>query len=142
MTHLKLVTAALLLCSLNAHAQIYRWVDADGQVHFEQRPQPGAEQVEVRPQVVERDERVRQSEATMQRLMDIRDQERQQQRDLMVQHRQDREARCQDMRKRLAMFELRAYWYEEDADGNRVEVSKARLAEAESSLRHQIAEQC
>lgn len=142
MTHLKLLAAAALLCSLNAHAQIYRWVDADGQVHFEQRPQPGAEVIEVRPQVVERDERVRQSEATMQRLMDIRDQERQQQRDLAARHRQDREASCQDMRERLAMFELRVYWYEEDADGNRVEVSKARLAEAESSLRQQIAEQC
>lgn len=142
MTRLKLLAVALALCSLNAHAQIYRWVDADGQVHFEQRPQPGAEVIEVRPQVVERDERVRQSEATMQRLMDIRSQERQQQRDLMVQHRQDREARCQDMRERLAMFELRAYWYEEDANGNRVEVSQAQLAEAQASLRHQIAEQC
>lgn len=142
MTYLKLLIAALVFCSFQAHAQIYRWVDAEGQVHFEQRPRPGADEVEVRPQVIERDERVRQGEASMERLAEIRAQERQQQQDLQAQRQQQRLRRCQDLRERLAKFELRAYWYEEDADGNRVEVSKARLEEAEASLRQQIAEQC
>jgi len=53
-----LLMTAMLLPAL-ADAQIYRWTDANGQVHFGQRPAAGAEQVEVRPQVVERDDQTR-----------------------------------------------------------------------------------
>ena len=55
-----LLMTAMLLPAL-ADAQIYRWTDANGQVHFGQRPAAGAEQVEVRPQVVERDDQTRQA---------------------------------------------------------------------------------
>ena len=145
MSHRKLpppLLAALMRCSFNTQAQIYRWVDADGQVHFDQQPRAGAEVVEIRPQVVERERHVRDSEAAMERLTDIRAEERQQQRNLLAQQQRQRRARCADMRDRLARFEQRVYWYEENADGKRVEVSNARVAEAEASLRQQIAEQC
>ncbi|AEA83023.1 conserved hypothetical protein [Stutzerimonas stutzeri DSM 4166] len=46
----------LILMPALASAQIYRWTDAEGRVHFGQRPPAGAEQIEVRPQVVERDD--------------------------------------------------------------------------------------
>lgn len=49
----------LILMPALASAQIYRWTDADGRVHFGQRPPAGAEQIEVRPQVVERDDQTR-----------------------------------------------------------------------------------
>ena len=78
----------------------------------------------------------------MERLTDIRAEERQQQRNLLAQQQRQRRARCADMRDRLARFEQRVYWYEENADGKRVEVSNARVAEAKASLRQQIAEQC
>lgn len=143
MTHRKLaLLAALMLCSSTLQAQIYRWVDAEGRVHFDQRPRAGAEVIEVRPQVVEREGHVRESEAAMERLTDIRAEERQQQRDLLAQQQRQRQVRCADMRERLARFEQRVYWYEADADGNRVEVSNARVAEAKASLQQQIAEQC
>lgn len=38
-----------------AQADIYRWTDAQGKVHFSATPPAGAQRVEVRPQVVERD---------------------------------------------------------------------------------------
>jgi hypothetical protein len=38
------LTMALLLAS-SVMAQAYRWVDADGVVHFSDRPQPGAEEI-------------------------------------------------------------------------------------------------
>ena len=44
----------LLLPSL-ALAEVYRWTDANGRVHFGERPQAGAVQVEVKPQVIQRD---------------------------------------------------------------------------------------
>ena len=48
-------------------AGIYRWVDPEGNVHFDARPRPGAEQVEVRPQVVERDDATRERQARTER---------------------------------------------------------------------------
>lgn len=32
-----------------AHAEVYRWVDKDGRVHFSDRPRAGAETVKIRP---------------------------------------------------------------------------------------------
>ncbi len=40
--------AFLLTCAASmAFAQAYRWVDEDGVVHFSDRPQPGAERIEI-----------------------------------------------------------------------------------------------
>ena len=52
MRHWLLIAA--LLPTL-ATAEIYRWTDEQGRVHFGQRPVAGAETVQVRPQVIERD---------------------------------------------------------------------------------------
>ncbi len=41
-----LVVASALLC-VAAQAQTYRWVDKDGTVHYSDRPQPGAERVQL-----------------------------------------------------------------------------------------------
>lgn len=37
----------LLLASVTAHATTYRWVDANGVVHYSDRPQPGAAKVDL-----------------------------------------------------------------------------------------------
>ncbi|HCA22960.1 MAG TPA: DUF4124 domain-containing protein [Pseudomonas sp.] len=135
----------LLACcglSLPLQAEIYRWVDANGQVHFGERPRPGAETVEVRPQVIERDQRMRDGEADMQRLYEVRTAEREQRNAQRAERRRQQNARCQQLQQRLADFQRRTYWYEEDAQGRQVEVSPARVREAEAAVRQQIAEQC
>lgn len=40
-----LMLTALLLCAAAAHAQVYKWVDEDGVVHYSDQPVPGAELV-------------------------------------------------------------------------------------------------
>ena len=56
-----------------ASAEIYRWTDAQGRVHFGERPgAAGAETVEVKPQVVERDEATRQREQRTEEYFDAR----------------------------------------------------------------------
>ena len=40
-----LSAVAAVLCAGFAYAQAYKWVDADGVVHYSDRPQPGAEEV-------------------------------------------------------------------------------------------------
>jgi hypothetical protein len=42
-----LVVLAALLCAASVLAAAYRWVDADGVVHYSDRPEPGAEQVQL-----------------------------------------------------------------------------------------------
>jgi anion-transporting ArsA/GET3 family ATPase len=139
----------LLLLSLlatvamgQAEAQIYRWVDAQGQVHFEQRPRPGAEPVEVRPQVVEREDHVRESEQNRQRLYDVREQERAEQRELNAQLRQQQTQRCARLREQLALYDKRVFWYEEDASGRRVEVPNDRVQAGKNALLTQLREGC
>lgn len=40
----------LLLCSVGAQAErVYRWVDAQGKVHYSDRPQGNAQAIEIRP---------------------------------------------------------------------------------------------
>ena len=59
-----------------AQADIYRWTDAQGKVHFSATPPAGAQRVEVRPQVVERDAATRQREQRTQEYFDARREER------------------------------------------------------------------
>ena len=139
------ILALLLACcglSLPLQAEIYRWGDANGQVHFGERPRLGAETVEVRPQVIERDQRMRDGAADMQRLLEVRTAEREQRNAQLAERRQQQAARCRQLQQRLADFQRRTYWFEEDAQGKRVEVSPARVREAEAAVRQQIAEQC
>ncbi|MEH6566183.1 MAG: DUF4124 domain-containing protein [Halopseudomonas sp.] len=142
---MKLPLLLLLLISCwaaPAMAQIYRWVDAQGQVHFDQRPRQGAEQVDVKPQVVEREDHVRESEENRQRLYDVREQERAQQRQLSAQQRQRQAARCAQMREQLAMFDQRVFWYEEDAQGRRVEVANEQVQASKNALLERLREEC
>ncbi len=138
-----LLLPLLSTCALGqAEAQIYRWVDAQGQVHFDQRPRQGAEQIEVRPQVVEREEHVRESEQNRQRLFDVREQERAEQRELNAQLRQQQSARCAKLREQLALYDKRVFWYEEDANGRRVEVPSDRVQASKNALLAQLREGC
>src|SRR5574343_1527840 len=99
MRHLLLIAA--LLPTL-ATAEIYRWTDEQGRVHFAQRPVAGAETVEVKPQVVERDAHTREREARTQRFYDARREEQQQAAATAAAQREERAGECRDLRRRLA----------------------------------------
>lgn len=74
---MRVLLLLLALAPMLATAEIYRWTDAQGQVHFGQRPAAGAERVDVRPQVVERDEATRQREQRSEKFFEARREERQ-----------------------------------------------------------------
>ncbi len=44
-----LITGALAVAAIPAGADLYRWVDASGTVHYSDTPQPGAEKIELKP---------------------------------------------------------------------------------------------
>lgn len=137
----RLLLIASLLPAL-AGAEIYRWIDAQGQVHFGQRPVSGAERVEVKPQVVERDADTREREARSERYYQARQAEREQAAATAAQQRQERDGECRELRQRLAQLPDGYRYYREGANGERIYYSDEELDAARRQVRERIAERC
>lgn len=137
----RLLLIATLLPAL-ATAEIYRWTDEQGRVNFGQRPVTGAEPVEVRPQVVERDEHTREREARTQRFHDARREEQQQAAATAAAQRAERASECQDLRRRLAQIPEGFSYYRTDANGERIYYSDEETDTARRQLRERIAQRC
>ena len=118
------------------------FVHADGRVHFGQRPPAGAEQIEVRPQVVERDDQTREREARSERFFDARRQEQQAAREQASQTRAAREQECQSLRSQLSQLQLGGRFFRNDAAGERVYYSDSELEAARQRLAARISQVC
>lgn len=139
---MRLLYCLLLLPGLAA-AEIYRWVDGDGQVHFGQRPAaPGAEQIEVKPQVVERDPATRERLERSERFYDARRQEQAQAAAAAAERRAKRDQECGELRRRLAQIPEGRRYYHSEANGERSYYSDEQLDAARRQLRDQVAERC
>ncbi len=126
-----------------ATAEIYRWTDANGQVHFGQRPAAsGAEKVEVRPQVVERDQQTREREERTSRFFDARREEQAQASAQAAERQAKRAAECQDLRRRLANIPEGYSYYRTDETGERNYYSDQQVDTARQQLQRQVTERC
>lgn len=125
-----------------ALAQVYRWTDAEGRVHFGQRPVAGAEPVEVRPQVIERDAATREREARARRFFDAREEERAQaaQQSALRQAEQARD--CERIRQQLARMPEGRRYYRREAGGEATFYSDEQLDAARRQLRDQLSSRC
>ncbi|WAJ39068.1 DUF4124 domain-containing protein [Pseudomonas sp. GOM7] len=139
MRHLLLIVS--LLPGLAA-AEIYRWTDEQGRVHFGQRPAAGAEVIEVRPQVIERDADTREREVRSQRFYQAREQERQRAAEQAAQQREQRASECRELRQRMAQLPEGYSYYREEANGERIYYSDDELDTARRQIRERIAERC
>lgn len=133
---------ALLCLPTVASGQIYRWVDEQGQVHFESRPRPGAERVEVRPQVVERDAATRERQARTGHLHEVSRQERQEAEQTARKQREQREQSCQTWRDELETLSRGGRFFYTDAKGERVYYSEQEIGGARQRLAERIASDC
>ncbi|MDA7087274.1 DUF4124 domain-containing protein [Pseudomonas sp. SA3-5] len=139
---MRLLLCLLLLPGLAA-AEIYRWVDANGQVHFAQRPvTPGAEQVEVRPQVIERDEATRQREERAARFYDARRAEQAQAAVASATRQTQRAQECSELRNRLVQLQEGRRYFSSEANGERTYYSDQQLDAARRQLRDRVSERC
>lgn len=140
---LRWITVILLAwLSLPVMAEIYRWVDAEGRVQFGERPAANAELLDIRPQVIERDAQVLQRERNIQKIIEVRASERKIETARSVAWREQAKAQCNDMRRHLAKLEGRRFWYEEDADGKKVEVHPSRIKARKDELETLLQERC
>ena len=125
-----------------AAAEIYRWTDEQGRVHFGQRPVAGAETVQVRPQVVERDAHTLEREARSQRFYEARREEAQQAAAAASAQREERASECGDLRRRLAQMPEGYSYYRTGANGERIYYSDEETDAARRQLRERIAQRC
>ncbi|MFG0380388.1 DUF4124 domain-containing protein [Pseudomonas sp. zbq_18] len=140
MRHLLVV---FLLVPAMASAQIYRWTDAQGRVHFSERPGgAGAEQVEVRPQVVERDAATREREERSQKYFDARRDEKAQAQSRAASSRAERNKECGKLRHQLSQIERDGRYFTTDAKGERSYISADEVEAVRSRLSSRIAARC
>lgn len=137
-----LVFGLLMLPAL-ACAEIYRWTDAQGQVHFSEKPAgAGAEQVQVKPQVVERDTATREREQRTEQYFDARREERAQAATRAASARAERSKECGELRDRLQQIQRDGRYFTRDANGEPVYYSADEVDAARSRLSSQIAARC
>lgn len=132
----------VLLASPLATAAIYRWVDPQGNVHFEAQPRPGAESVEVRPQVIERDDATRAREARTERFFEARREEQQAAEQAASEARSRREQACREWRQRLSRLSHGGRYFSADANDGRVYYSDEEIGAARRQLASRISQNC
>jgi hypothetical protein len=127
----------LLLIPAIAGAEIYRWTDAQGQVHFSETPGEGAEAVSVKPQVVERDQATREREARTEKIYDARRQEQAAAADKAGAAREQRQKWCGKLRDQQDQLSHGGPYYRLDERGERqyytdeqIESFRRKLAES------------
>ncbi|MBM7061696.1 DUF4124 domain-containing protein [Pseudomonas sp. UL073] len=139
------VCCAVWLCVALSGAQaaeIYRWTDASGQVHFSAKPQAGAKQVEVKPQVVERDAATREREAKADRFYEARRQEQQSASAQQAERQEKRSQECGVLRERLSQVSRGGRYYHVDDRGQQVYYSDEQIETARRQLIERIEQQC
>jgi hypothetical protein len=137
------VLLCLLLLPGLAAAEIYRWTDANGQVHFGQRPAAaGAEKVEVKPQVVERDQLTREREERTNRFYDARREEQAQASAVAAENQAKRAEECRELRNKLASIPEGRSYYRKEVDGQRSYYSDEQVDTARQQLQSRVSERC
>lgn len=131
----------LLLPSL-ALAEVYRWTDASGRVHFAETPQAGAVQVEVKPQVIQRDAATVEREARTERFFAARREEQQQAAAINRQEQAKQAQDCQRLRDSQAQLGQGGTFYKDDGKGGRSYYSDEEIDAARRRLSTQIAQRC
>lgn len=135
------VCLALLLPCL-AQAQIYRWVDEQGRVHFAQHPQAQAEEIEVRAQVVERDPQTREREERAKRFFDARRDERIQQQTEQHNQRAEQQERCAAAKMGLARLSAGGVYFRQQENGERDYYSEEQVQAARRQWQAQVDRYC
>ena len=125
-----------------AMAEIYKWTDAQGRVHFDQRAVSGSTPVDVKPQVIETDDATRQRQQRTDTFYKARRDEQDQADQRAAQQAADVAQQCRQLRRELAQIPPGSTYYSVDAKGERVYYSDEQLDAARRQLSQQIAQHC
>jgi len=144
---MRLVFCALLWAGLAAPAQgeVYRWEDAEGNVHFGDRPPAGAsrEALDLRAPASDSSATAERLER-QQRYLEVTDQERRQEvaeRERAARQQARRQGNCRQARARLERARSAAFLYRDTPEGRVVLDDRQRAAHT-AGLRQAVAQWC
>ncbi len=132
----------LILLPLLASAEIYRWTDAKGNLHYGEQPSAGAQKIDVRPQVIERDAATLEREARTERFYDARREEQAKNAADVQQRQASRNQRCAELRRSLNSLDSGKKLYYRDSKGERVFYSDEQLNTARRKIDARLAADC
>lgn len=144
-----LAAAGLLLTAPAAVADVYRWTDDNGQVHFSQRPPPqGAQRIELPqggPGASAPDRDAAQRRDRQQRLLDAYEYEREQEQARQARAEDEQrkaDARCQELQRRWRRLSFPGPVYVSRADGGRDYLNDEQRAAQKVQMRPAYVQAC
>lgn len=141
----------MLLCLLTfpllAHAGVYKWVDANGQVHFGDRPpsQASSSEVEINAAPPQQDPTARQRREKVAEFLNAQQLEREERQ--AVQQKERRQAQkqaelCRKYQARLKHMDSISTFYNLNEEGERVFVSESENQAIRQRYRQKVSETC
>lgn len=132
----------VLLCPALAYAQVYRWVDEQGQSHFSATPRPGAQEIKVTPQIIEKDAATQGREERLKQIDKARQSERAQAAKAAAERQAQVQQQCARWRAQLNDLQHSGRIFSQDAQGQRRYYSDAEVGAARARLAQQLATNC
>jgi hypothetical protein len=139
---------ALFMLALPASAEVYKWTDSDGQVHYGDTPLAGGKAEELKVDADSASGFALDDDARnekRQRLLDAMQEDRLEKEAQREKNRVEKERRqhnCVVLKDRLRRAERASAMYKLDKDGNRVFYSDDQRKNSENRLREQIKKTC
>ncbi len=136
----------LLLLPIGAGAEVYKWVDEQGQVHYSDKPSNG----DARPLDIDRtpaapdpqrEQRREKRDRLLQQFADERAAARHEAEE-QARQKAEHERRCEQARQQLWRYEHSQYLYEETDSGERRILDDSERARQQQQLRDYIAAEC
>lgn len=143
----KKILFLLLLISSVASAEVYRWRDADGKLHYGDRPPADAERMNIRsaPSSPTRAPTNTDRKETRQRLLDLYREEREEKKKLKqerIAKRKERKEKCLQARVDLDNYQYASGIYRPTESGERDYLSKEERANYIQGLRDKVKKWC
>lgn len=138
------LVSALWAADLVVAAEVYKWVDEQGKVHYGDRPMAGAQSMRLRevPKVTPMpDEREQKRERLLQ-VLDEQRQEKREEAETQKKRKEERERNCNLAKDQLRNYEQAGYIYEIDKKGNRVIYDEEKKAAAVQTARDAVKQWC
>lgn len=136
-----------LLYSMNCPAaEVYKWVDEDGNTHYGDRPaRDDARPLNLEIHPGNSDDELRQRREKRDKLLEVFAEERereQQERAKRAAEQARQQERCRNMRQQLQQYRQSRYLYEENENGERRILTDAERATEEQKLRRILEKEC
>lgn len=140
------LSVMFFLISSSAMAEVFKWTDEQGNVHYGARPPTGQSANQVRIDAAPpADPYLQQRRENMMKQLDANAEERQEkkkQQAKTAKEKAEKKKRCQNARSRLSMLEGHGRVYTTDANGERSYYSSEQLERNREQARRTVREHC